>query len=288
MGRESRTRRKRAQEHGEGGAPGAGTTAAAPVRATSPEQLLAKHGASPIPGLPDAVEKFHLKIVTDVLAGHEGGEEAGGALRATRTWHAHHDGFAASRPGALNFGGAAKQLACAAGCNHCCRSPVGVVAAEAVLIADHIDRTFSAEQRRGLAQRMAERRAALVDRDPLRTYLLCPLNVDGQCTVYAVRPYNCRVFHSFDVDACERFFVEGDAEQRLPIDPVRRKYDKLIAASATVAFTALGLDMRMLDLMAALEVALAAGETRVRRFADGEPLFAALPTIAPPASAMPG
>lgn len=255
--------------------------------ATGPERLLAKYGAEPIPDLPGAVQKFHLRIVTDILEGFEDCARPVGAFRATKVWHRHHDGFAASRPGALNFGGTEKSLACAPGCNHCCRSPVGVVAAEAVLIADFVDRTFSAQARIELEQRMEARKAALHSGDPLRTYLLCPLNAGGQCLVYEVRPYNCRVFHSFDVNACDRRFVAGEADRSLPIDPVRQQYDRLIAASASVAFKALKLDMRLLESMAALEVALAAGKNRCDRLAAGEDLFSSLPTVARPPSVAP-
>lgn len=284
MGKESRSRRSRAQQRQDPDALARGASAGPGARETAPDPLLAKYGAEPIADLPGAVRKFHLRIVTDILEGYEECPRPVGALRATQAWHKHHDGFAASRPGALNFGGAEKRLACAPGCNHCCRSPVGVVAAEAVLIAEVVDRTFSAPERSALAGRMERRKAALRDGDPLRTYLLCPLNAGGECMVYESRPYNCRMFHSFDVDACERVFVAGEAHQGLPIDPVRKQYDRLIAASANVALRAVGLDMRMIELMAALELALEAGDDRCERFAAGEDLFASLPTIAPPSS----
>lgn len=282
MGKESRSRRKRAQERQGGGTPASSAPAEA-SRAAGPERLLEKYRAAPIPGLPDAVEKFHLRIVTDILEGHDSSAGPVGPLQATRIWHKHHDEFAASRPGALNFGGETRQLACAAGCNHCCRSPVGVVAAEAVLIADFVDRTFTAEARLALDQRMVAREAALAHADRIQTHLLCPLNVDGQCTVYDVRPYNCRMFHSFDVDACERYFVAGERQRGVPIDPVRRQFDRLIVASANVALSAMRLDMRMLELMPALTLALAAGAERCDRFAAGDDLFSGLPTVTPPA-----
>lgn len=284
MGKEAKSRRKRTQERQDRGAPTTSAAAEASIRERGPERLLAKYGAEPIPDLPGAVEKFHLRIVTDILEGYESSDNSVGVLRATQTWHSHHDGLAASRPGALNFGGTEKRLACTPGCNHCCRSPVGVVAAEAVLIAHVVDRTFSAHDRIELKGRMAARKAALEGGDPLRTYLLCPLNVGGKCLVYEVRPYNCRMFHSFDVDACERFFAAGETQRGLPVDPVRKQYDRLIAASANVAFNALKLDMRMLELMPALETALEAGDDRCERFAAGEELFAGLPTIARPSS----
>lgn len=276
MGKESRSRRNRTQ-------PPRDLAPPTVAQATTPAQLLAKYEVEPIRDLPPPVERFHLAIVTDVLAAHEASPGPTGVARATQTWHRHHDGFAASRPTLLNFGGAVKNLACATGCNHCCRSPVGVVAAEAVLVADFIDRTLSQQDRLALRQRMEERKAVLQTRDLLRTYELCPLNVAGRCLVYDVRPHNCRVFHSFDADACARHFVADSAQRSLPIDPIRKQYDGLISASAHVALRALSLDTRNLEFMAALGLALDAGDRRSERLAAGESLFASLPTVAPPA-----
>lgn len=254
------------------------------MRDTGPEQLLAKYGVEPIPDLPGETKKFHLRVLTDVLAGHDRHPKSIGALWATQTWHKHHDGLAASRPSALRFGDTEMQLACKPGCNHCCHSPVGVVGAEAVLVAHVVARTFSAQDRLELARRMEDRKAALQHGDPHRGYL-CPLNVGGNCSVYEFRPFNCRMFHSFDADACESIREDGQARGGLPIDRVRRQYDKLIVASANVALAALKLDMRLLEFMAALELALAAGDDRCERFAAGEDLFASLPTIASSAAA---
>lgn len=274
MGRESKSRRQHLQASPPPDPP-------SPPAAPTPAQLLAKYDARPLSGLPDPVEKFHLKVVTDLLADHAAAPAPTGPLRATRTWHRHHDAFAASRPDVLNFGGDVKHLACARGCNHCCRSPVGVAGIEAVLVADAIDRTFTPEARQSLRRRMDARKAA---QQPNH---LCPLNVDGRCQVYDSRPFNCRVFHSFDVDACKKLFEDGEMGRGLPVDPIRRRYDKLIAASANVALTALDLDMRMLEFMAALELALDAGESRDERLTTRDDLFASLPTITPPWAATP-
>ncbi len=285
MGKESRSRRRRTQERQGRDTQAGGVSAGTSPPEAGPEPLLAKYGAEPIRDLPGAVDKFHLRVVTDILEGYDDCAGSLGVVRATRTWHRHHDGLAASRPGQLNFAGAEKSLACAPGCNHCCRSPVGVVAAEAVLIAQFVARTFSAPDRLALERRMAARKAGAHSDDNPRSAPLCPLNVGGSCSVYEVRPYNCRMFHSFDVDACERLFIAGEGHRGLPVDPVRGRYDRLIAASASVAFNALKLDMRLLEFMSALEIALEAGEDGCERFAAGEPLFSGLPTIPRPSFA---
>jgi hypothetical protein len=283
MGKESRSRRKRAQERQSPAAPARDLTAEPSPRETGPERLLAKYGVEPIPDLPGETKKFHLRVVTDILESHDRSARPLGPLWATQTWHKHHDGLAAARPSALTFGDEDMRLACEPGCNHCCRTPVAVVAAEAVLIAHCVARTFSPQEKLALERRMEARKAALRDRDA-RPYPLCPLNVDGKCLVYEFRPFNCRMFHSFDVGACERLLIGGQAHARIPIDRVRRQYDGLIAASATVAFHALKLDTRTLEFMAALEIALAAGDDRCERFGAGEDLFAGLPTVTPDSS----
>lgn len=248
--------------------------------APAPDPLLAKYDVRPLRGLPGPVERFHLAVVRDVLASADSCARSVGALRATQTWHRHHDGWAGSRPVELNFDGAAKRLACAPGCAHCCRSPVAVVAAEALLVAAAVERVLTASERLALRDRMAARKAALQG-DPLGVSM-CPLNVEGRCVVYEDRPYNCRIFHSFDVHACEGVFVGGAPQRGLPVDGVRKRFDQLIVASASVAFEALKLDTRTLELMSALEVALDAGPERQDRVAAGEDLFSGLPTISPP------
>lgn len=280
MGKQSKSRRERARERQDREAPASSAAAASSV---GPERLLSKYGAEPIADLPGETKKYHLRIVTDILAGHDTCARPVKALWAVQTWHKHHDGLAESRPSELLFGDTEMRLACKPGCNHCCHTPVGVVAAEAVLVAHVVARTFSADDRLALARRMQERKAALETGDARRNYL-CPLNVGGACSVYEFRPYNCRMFHSFDEAACARLFGGGDTHGHgpLPIDRIRKQFDGLIVASASVAFRALKLDLRMLDFMAALEVALAAGDDRCERFAAGEDLFSGLPTIAPP------
>lgn len=282
VGKQSKSRRERARQRQDRGAPTPSPTppAAPDVREASP--LLAKYKAEPIADLPGETKRFHLRVVHDMLDGYDRRTRAVGALWAAQTWHEHHDGLARSRPDTLMFDGAEKQLACKPGCNHCCHTPVGVVAAEAVLVAHVVARTFSPQDRLALQERIDGRKAALA-RGESPQGLLCPLNVGGQCQVYEFRPYNCRMFHSFDVGACERLFrgtEEEEPHRRLPIDPVRKQFDGLIVASANVAFRALKLDTRMLEFMAALELALAAGEDRCERFGAGEDLFAGLPTIA--------
>lgn len=141
-----------------------------------------------------------------------------------------------------------------------------------------IAKTFTPEQRAELDRRIQIRKEALSQGDPHRGYL-CPLNVDGKCGIYNVRPSNCRSFHSFDADACREIFREGKIETLRPMDRERTQADAVIFESASVAYTALKMDTRGLELISALEAALPAGDGVVERFTTGVDIFAGVPSM---------
>ena len=97
--------------------------------------------------------------------------------------------------------------ACKAGCAFCCHYKVEVRAHEMLLIKDYMSKTFSAEK---IADVLAEAEAnaaiirSLTPEQHLTTNLKCALLQDNQCSIYPVRPFRCRNFHSTDANACEQ------------------------------------------------------------------------------------
>lgn len=97
--------------------------------------------------------------------------------------------------------------ACKAGCAFCCHYKVEVRAHEMLLIKDYISKTFSTEK---IAAVLAEAEAnaaiirTLTPEQHLTTNLKCALLQDNQCSIYPVRPFRCRNFHSTDANACEQ------------------------------------------------------------------------------------
>lgn len=97
--------------------------------------------------------------------------------------------------------------ACKAGCAFCCHYKVEVRAHEMLLIKDYMSKTFSAEK---IASVLAEAEAnaaiirTLTPEQHLTTNLKCALLQDNQCSIYPVRPFRCRNFHSTDANACEQ------------------------------------------------------------------------------------
>jgi len=97
--------------------------------------------------------------------------------------------------------------ACRAGCAFCCHYKVEVRAHEMLLIKDYISKTFSAEKISAVLAE-AEANAAIIQtltpEQHLTTNLKCALLQDNQCSIYPVRPFRCRNFHSTDANACEQ------------------------------------------------------------------------------------
>lgn len=193
----------------------------------------------------------------------------------------------------------AGSLACRAGCAHCCHQSVGVTVPEALTIAQHLFATLTTAELRRVQERVARAHEAMrgLSRDERNAPRHpCPFLEANLCSIYQVRPLSCRGVHSLDEQACRSKL--HDPEKRAAYDrgelpghsfaePVRG----VLAMSAGLQLglhEGLGLDMRPLDLVAAMHLllteALAQGEpreseaslssVRVTQWLAGEPAFA--------------
>jgi Fe-S-cluster containining protein len=97
--------------------------------------------------------------------------------------------------------------ACKAGCAFCCHYKVEVRAHEMLLIKDYMSKTFT-DERIAAVLAEAETNAAIIrtltPEQHLTTNIKCALLQDNQCSIYPVRPFRCRNFHSTDAAACEQ------------------------------------------------------------------------------------
>lgn len=250
------------------------------------QALFTRYGFVPDPACPPELLASHRRLVYLLLRAFASGPPSGlrpdgprgpaALLTTVVEWYRRYDELASAQPDQLAFMSEAGQvrlrLACSVGCNHCCHSPVSVIGPEAVLIGEYIKASLGPEQRAALATRVAAHQAAVADdRD---RHALCPLNVEGKCSVYPVRPLNCRKFHSFDEGACRRKFREDDRSAEIPRAAVRGDASGLVWQSVVAAFRVLGVDTRELDFIPALTLALH-GERVAARVVAGEPVFAA-------------
>jgi hypothetical protein len=102
--------------------------------------------------------------------------------------------------------------ACRPGCSYCCKLYVSVRPPEARKLASSL-RALPAPQLAEVRDRLAEN-AARARGSTSTTYPRMPcalLTAAGTCIAYEARPFSCRQYHSFDVEACRKVDV-GEGE----------------------------------------------------------------------------
>jgi hypothetical protein len=166
-------------------------------------------------------------------------------------------------------------IACKRGCPACCVSKVAVVAPEVLRIVAHLRATLREAELATVTARVRaadERTRGLTRVERARAGVPCPLLVDGACSVHEVRPLVCRGWTSLDARACERHFAEPDAVPVPPAHTVGYELATAVLAGLGAAATDAGRDGGLLELVAALRIALehpdAAG-----RWDAGRPVF---------------
>jgi len=240
-------------------------------RNTERKRLLAKYKIVPSRLIPLDATEDHLRIVADMLIGFESQQLGShGLYRAFGIFCSLYDKFAERLPTEIVDRRGRLRIACGAGCNHCCVTPVTVIGHEVLTIAEFIRATFSDEQKSSLATRIESYRQPLDEKGSADS--MCPLNEQGLCSIYQARPFNCRRFHSFDMRACERYFRDRiEPSDRLE-EPYRADRFGVFWQSFDVASTALGLDTSDLEFIPALRIALSLPDA-AQRTLEGVRLF---------------
>ncbi len=176
-------------------------------------------------------------------------------------------------------------VACRAGCDHCCHQVVGVTAPEAFAIVDHVRRTWSLAEVSALATRVAEayqRSRGLSSAQRFSPEHPCPLLHAGKCSVYEVRPLACRGVNSLSAADCATrlrepearaaFLARGSGGQSY-LEPIRAFH--AMSAGLQLGLSELyRLDMRPLDLTAALQLLLSGAKASESDWLAGRTPFA--------------
>ncbi len=177
-------------------------------------------------------------------------------------------------------------VACRAGCDHCCHQSVGVTPPEALAIVAHLKQTLSADELAALSARMAERvertRGLSAD-ERFSPQLPCSFLRDGRCSIYDVRPLVCRGMNSLDADDCARRLRDAAARAEFLargtgghcfVEPIQAS--QAVSAGLQLCGAELyALDMRPLELTAAVSLLLGADGAVERAWLGGEPWPAA-------------
>lgn len=168
------------------------------------------------------------------------------------------------------------RTACSRGCSYCCHMRAVVTAPEIVRIAAFIKEAFSVEEREVLARRVAttdEQARGMSDEAWGKARLPCPLLVAGECSVYSVRPLDCRAYNSCSVAACRGAF-ESYADWDVPVDAEHQSYYKSLQAGLLQALAGSERSSSLLELTAALRLILEEPDV-IGRWCAGENVFAA-------------
>jgi len=163
--------------------------------------------------------------------------------------------------------------ACRIGCHWCCYMRVSVTPLEVLCISDYLRSGLRPRALAKLRQRLTatdERTRGMDGFQRVCAAIICPLLVNAKCSVYPVRPIQCRVYHSLNLSDCE--VALDDADRSATIRSDIAGLNRGIFAGLTEGLRTVGLQTRLLELIAGLS--LAADEPGLaERWLTGEPAF---------------
>src|SRR5512133_962763 len=171
----------------------------------------------------------------------------------------------------------ARPLACGKGCEHCCWSTVGVMATEAIHLAEQLRAELSEEEFAELREKAndhTERLQVMERGERLEARVPCALLRDGACSVYPHRPLVCRWACSPSLESCLDHLVYRTSTY-LEMEEVRYQPVQEVWRGHREGLREAGLDASLLALNGALAVALATPDA-AQRYLAGEPIFEAV------------
>jgi Fe-S-cluster containining protein len=161
-------------------------------------------------------------------------------------------------------------IACQAGCNFCCHLRVMVFPHEAIALHRHLGSRLPREQAQQVRERLlagAQRltqappgsAAPGVPRSP------CAFLVEGQCSVYEVRPSACAGYHSLSREACERDHESSSAAAAqdpqaaggIPVSQAMQHVATALSAGLATGLAHAGLSPARVELQTAVAALLA-------------------------------
>jgi len=175
-------------------------------------------------------------------------------------------------------------IACRSGCAHCCHQPVGITAIEAITIVERLRQTLSDGEIERVRERLArahEKARGVTTADRFSTEHACPFLEESRCSIYEVRPLVCRGMNSRDAESCAGIVQDAAARDAFLANPstgssfaVPVRVSLSISVGLQLALLELySLDMRPLDLTAAVHLLLSEGPSIQDRWLSGDTPF---------------
>jgi Fe-S-cluster containining protein len=146
-------------------------------------------------------------------------------------------------------------LACEPGCFYCCHLSVQVSAIEAIAIAHYVATELKPNQIKDVIARATKNADELMGLDELQRLAAnqsCAFLHQCNCSIYPVRPSECRKYHSTDVQVCIGTY-EQPLNNEIPVAYCARVFEAGIGMKQgfQVASNGAGFDQREYDLNSA-------------------------------------
>jgi Fe-S-cluster containining protein len=122
--------------------------------------------------------------------------------------------------------GITQHIECKSGCSYCCYAQVSLTPPEAFLISSYIRDNYSLKNMDLLMKRTSNnirltRDKSLEERIKVWGKTPCIFLEDTKCSIYDVRPFICRAWHSLSAEQCKNAFNSGDKESEIDSTPYR-------------------------------------------------------------------
>ena len=166
-------------------------------------------------------------------------------------------------------------LACKEGCDWCCHLNVGTSVPEVFRVVEYLRQTLSSQELQAVHERATQRDDERRQLDPAQRKASrrpCVLLSDHRCLAYPARPLTCRGFNSADASACEAFVKSGGRVDEVPMYRPQLRLMTFVLDGTRAGLQAAGLKDDLLELAAALRVALDTPDA-FERWLAGEPVF---------------
>jgi uncharacterized protein len=178
---------------------------------------------------------------------------------------------------------AEEEFHCAPGCGYCCHLRVSISVAEALIILDylrkHDQQHLYKERIKNLHEPLAQR-AVSNNSWWLENSIPC-LFFDQKtllCTIYEVRPFTCRAYHSLDTQRCKTGFFNR-TETAIPCYPDFKRSRELYSVAFERALAELGLQSTQFELSSTIGLFLQSPDL-VKKWAQGKMVLPSISTDA--------
>lgn len=118
------------------------------------------------------------------------------------------------------------EIACGPNCPYCCSMQIRITPPEALLVGEHVLTTYSDERIRNLKDRIM-RNLELTDgknqEEKVKNWhkTQCIFLEEGSCSLYEVRPFICRSWHSLDKAVCIKAYDDKKVSAEIENYPHR-------------------------------------------------------------------